>query len=365
MNSTYKNVFITAVIALAVLATTPLLAQRTNELDLAIREASDHLNQNIPSGNKVVFLNIESTSNELSNYIIDELVANAVRDKNFTVVDRKEIDAIREEQNLQLSGQVSDATAVRIGQIFGANTIVSGRVSTMGEGYRISARAVDVQSTEVIAQFNKNIETSPTINALLGLEYTAPTTPSTPTTPPPTTPSYSGEYNIGDPGPAGGIVFYDKGDTSGGWRYLEAAPADTEFSAEWGLYGTDILNTSTGIGTGMANTTAIVEAIVAASAGQMAPITNTAAQRCDALEFGGFDDWFLPSKDELNLMYENIEGFNTTGRIVTVTYWSSSAYRGHSRYYTWTQRFSDGVQDLPNTNIKRTDALRVRAVRAF
>lgn len=33
-------------------------------------------------------------------------------------------------------------------------------------------------------------------------------------------------YAIGDTGPAGGIVFYDKGEVTDGWRYLEAAPAE-------------------------------------------------------------------------------------------------------------------------------------------
>ena len=37
---------------------------------------------------------------------------------------------------------------------------------------------------------------------------------------------YADEYAIGDEGPAGGIIFYDKGEFSDGWRYLEAAPAD-------------------------------------------------------------------------------------------------------------------------------------------
>jgi hypothetical protein len=42
------------------------------------------------------------------------------------------------------------------------------------------------------------------------------------------------QYKIGDTGPAGGIVFYDKGFVSDGWRYLEATPAGTEFTADWG-----------------------------------------------------------------------------------------------------------------------------------
>ena len=49
-------------------------------------------------------------------------------------------------------------------------------------------------------------------------------------------------YNIGDTGPAGGIVFYDKGRVSDGWRYLEAARAGTEAEAIWGP-NTDVTET--------------------------------------------------------------------------------------------------------------------------
>lgn len=41
-----------------------------------------------------------------------------------------------------------------------------------------------------------------------------------------------GAYKIGSDGPAGGIVFYDKGSVSDGWRYLEAAPSDFAYSWE-------------------------------------------------------------------------------------------------------------------------------------
>jgi hypothetical protein len=40
-------------------------------------------------------------------------------------------------------------------------------------------------------------------------------------------------YKIGDTGPAGGFIFYDKGYNSGGWRYLEAAPVEAEFQTVW------------------------------------------------------------------------------------------------------------------------------------
>jgi hypothetical protein len=41
-------------------------------------------------------------------------------------------------------------------------------------------------------------------------------------------------YKVGDFGPGGGWIFYDKGKISNGWRYLEAAPVDMEFAGiEW------------------------------------------------------------------------------------------------------------------------------------
>ena len=138
-----------------------------DELDIAIRDASDYLNDNIPVGNKIVILNIQSGSSELSDYIIDELIANAVNDRIFTVVDRQQLDSIREEQNLQLSGEVDDNLAVSIGRFFGAQTIISGTVSTIEDRYRLRIRALDVQTAQVQGQYNRNIAAGRTINALM------------------------------------------------------------------------------------------------------------------------------------------------------------------------------------------------------
>jgi TolB-like protein len=138
-----------------------------DELDIAIRDASDYLNDNIPRGSKIVILNIESNSSDLSDYIIDELIANAVNDRVFTVVDRQQLDAIRSEQNFQLSGEVADNEALAIGRFFGAQTIVSGAVNRLGAGYRIRIRALEVQTAQVQGQYNRNIASSPMITALI------------------------------------------------------------------------------------------------------------------------------------------------------------------------------------------------------
>jgi len=143
-------------------------ASAIDELDISIRDASDYLNEKIPKGSKIVILNIQSNSSDLSDYIIDELIANAVNDGLFTVVDRQQLDVIRAEQKFQLSGVVDDKDALAIGKLFGAKTIVSGAVNRLGAtGYRIRIRALEVQTAQVQGQFNRNIASSTTINSLM------------------------------------------------------------------------------------------------------------------------------------------------------------------------------------------------------
>ena len=169
-------------------------------------------------------------------------------------------------------------------------------------------------------------------------------------------------YSLRDIGPAGGYIFYDKGSSSDGWRYLEAAPVSTEwYNKEWGSFGTLIGGTETGIGTGQSNTTTIVTWLdnnTDDTYGDVTSKTDRAAYLCDALTEGGYDDWFLPSKDELNLMYENLKVF-VIGGFADYSYWSSSEYYA---YYAWYQYFGDGSQYYSS---KEGSSRRVRAVRAF
>jgi TolB-like protein len=142
-------------------------ATGADELDMAIRDASDYLNDNIPEKSKIVILNVQSDSATLSDYIIDELIANAVNDRNFSVVDRQQLDLIRQEQNFQWAGEVDDNAALEIGKFFGAQTIVSGRVSPMGSRYRLTIRALEVQTAQVQGQYNRNMDASENIVALM------------------------------------------------------------------------------------------------------------------------------------------------------------------------------------------------------
>lgn len=157
------------------------------------------------------------------------------------------------------------------------------------------------------------------------------------------------EYSIGDTGPAGGIVFFDKGSYSDGWRYLEAAPTDQAESV-WGGMGIVTGSGYYDVGLGKENTVRITS------------ILNTeelyAAGICAELVLGGYDDWFLPSKVELALLYTNLFERDLGGLAPTI-YWSSSE---DDENYAYVHVFG---QDLVTSIEKSFDGGRVRAIRAF
>ena len=135
-------------------------------LDQAIKEAATEIDERIPVGSKLAILNFNSLSNLFSEYVIDELTANLVKNRNLTVVDRREIDLIRSEFNFQLSGEVSDNSMQELGRMLGAQSIVSGSLTKIGNSYRIVIRVLNVQSATIEVQYRTDIVADSRVQAL-------------------------------------------------------------------------------------------------------------------------------------------------------------------------------------------------------
>jgi hypothetical protein len=137
--------------------------------------------------------------------------------------------------------------------------------------------------------------------------------------------------------------------------------------ALWGCYGTTISGADgILIGTGEQNTTDIVNGCVTSDI--------TAAELAAGYSHNTLDDWFLPSKDELNALCKWAYGDTTyavcnnggpgglsltgVGGFSSDFYWSSSEY---ADYFAWAQGFSYGDQYGDN----KSNAYYVRPVRAF
>lgn len=222
-------------------------------------------------------------------------------------------------------------------------------------------------------------------------------------------------YQVGKVGPAGGYIFYDKGNDEGGWRYLEAAPADlrvingvptvdatseiyqnaaiedqyvifgyyrtTPTGADVFLNGTTTYNaancTKTAVGTGKANTQLMIDVMGAAAyvhpsyaSADKKEIKSAeyAAKLVDQLTYTvnnkTFNDWFIPSFDEVKLLYQNLY-MNSLGGFGTFSYASSSENSkpdqgaGTQTMLIWS--FSENDWNV----VFRGNAARVRPVRAF
>jgi hypothetical protein len=89
-----------------------------------------------------------------------------------------------------------------------------------------------------------------------------------------------------------------------------------------------------------------------------------AAEVCDALTVNGYADWFLPSMDELHMMYGNLAR-KGLGDFKAEGYWSSTPYKDHYGYsYARAENFSDGAQNGSH-RYDRGTKYRVRAIRQF
>jgi TolB-like protein len=309
--------------------------------------------QELPRLAVVEFTTNSQRARENAVTVRDLVESQMISTRKYEVITRNEIDKLLDNQQIAVSSISSTENVMKL-QLLNISYIVTGSVNAIEYDYAVTVKMLDVSTGKfsnsadaLMGSSSRDLYTG--VNALVanfvngmsaeGGQVVQSTT------------MIIEEYEVGDFGPAGGWIFYDKGRVSNGWRYLEAAPSDTSFTAQWGSYGRNTGATDTAIGTGKQNTEIIVSYL--RGIGE----NGRAAQLCDNLVVKGYDDWFLPSKDELNLMYTNLKA-KGMGRFNNDWYWSSSEANNLS---AWFHDFSDGRQDDGSKNITNS----VRAVRAF
>ncbi len=174
-----------------------------------------------------------------------------------------------------------------------------------------------------------------------------------------------GGINIG---PAGGYIahqnasYVDAVNTyQNGWRYLEVAPEDIG-SYIFAFYisggSSAEVGTNSHLGAGASNTTALVGTMDPAytTTGGGTTTTEFAAKKCSDYTYNGYGDWFLPSKDDMGVIYNNLMQ-NSLGGFSSLAYWTSTEYSKLYVYY----RYRTGTE---GTYHREQDHL-VRAARTF
>jgi len=146
----------------------------------------------------------------------------------------------------------------------------------------------------------------------------------------------------------GGVVFYlNKNKTHG----IIAATADFEEAEPWARKDTLIHAQSAKLGAAANNNTRIFNALGSSSS----EATDYAVNECMGLYQNGYNDWYLPSKDELNQMYLHKD---VIGNFKPFAYWSSTEIDAST---AWWQNMSTGLQQSQ----EKFSSYSVRAIRYF
>jgi TolB-like protein len=216
------------------------------------------------------------------------------------VVDRGSFDKIMAELQFQQSDWTSGNRVAEFGKALGANSIIRGQLMSLGGKLVITASVLDINTAQILSSGSLRLnDIGEVFDKLPG--FVKDTVKALP----------KPVYKIGDRGPGGGLVFFAEGGT-----YMEVS----------GILGTASWN----------------EALTLAR----------------NYRGGGYTDWHLPTRNELDFIYKNLRAKNI-GDLGNNWHWSSSGTISDN--LAWSQMFSNGLQ---GEGIK-THTGSVRAVRAF
>jgi hypothetical protein len=123
----------------------PAYSENSLSLDGAIDDAASYFIERLPQGSMTAIVSFETASGNLSDYIFEELWSRFEGSGKFVMVDRRNLERIRTEMDYQMSGEVNNESAQSIGKQYGAQHIIYGRMSSLGDEYRLVIYASDVE----------------------------------------------------------------------------------------------------------------------------------------------------------------------------------------------------------------------------
>ena len=242
-------------------------------------------------------INNNAVSKDDAEAVTELYIAELVSSGKVDIVDRNNFNKLLKEMQFQTSDWANSEKTVKLGTATGAQVISRGQIIKLGSKMYLSATVIDVNTAGVVSSAKVQFDSIDSVFDILP-NFVKTVTENL-------------SLKIGDIGPGGGLVFYIEGN-----RAYECS--EVLGSATW----------------------------------------SEAKTLCSEYRGGGYDDWYLPNKDELNYIYQNLR---KPGKISGNSwFWSSSEYDGNN-YNAWLQRFSDGYQ----SDYDKDDTGSVRAVRAF
>lgn len=208
--------------ALIAILAAPLAAERAVTLDKALSVSAKGISAALAEGTKTVVVEIKSDGKEASDYIANELTLKLFQTGTLVMVDRQNIDKIRAELDFQTSGDVSDESGQRLGAMLGAETLITGSFERLNGDYRLTIKALKVETAEIQYLSSMTVASDSDTEALFGRKTagveTAKKVSSSAMSAVKSVAGFSGRFICSAVNPIVGIGSFMQGDVRGGSR---------------------------------------------------------------------------------------------------------------------------------------------------
>jgi hypothetical protein len=109
-----------------------------------IEQSAKNVAEELVPNSRVAIVAFESANDKLSEYIMEELSAELLKHK-VQLVDRQNLQHVQKELNFQMSGYVSDESAMSIGKFLGATAVITGELINVGASYRYRISVIYIE----------------------------------------------------------------------------------------------------------------------------------------------------------------------------------------------------------------------------
>jgi hypothetical protein len=127
-------------------------------IDNSVRNSFEKATKTIKKKTKIAVINVDTENPQEGTYILEELTYLSVQSpKNYQVIDRRKIDAFRTKNSFDLPSYENDYMLIGLGQLMGADVVISARVDGPGDLRRLRVKALDVKTGHLIGDSSERI----------------------------------------------------------------------------------------------------------------------------------------------------------------------------------------------------------------
>jgi hypothetical protein len=127
-------------------------------IETSVRNSFDRATQGLKKKQKVAVINVDADNISEGDYILEELTYLTVHSqKKFQVIDRRTVDAFRASNGIGVPSYNNDYILMLIGQLIGADVILTGRLDGSGELRRLRVKALEVKTGRLLGNSSERV----------------------------------------------------------------------------------------------------------------------------------------------------------------------------------------------------------------